>query len=159
MASGFYMVEETVYITRLYVVESNKRLSLYSVPLDPASLNKRSVLLLDTGMKIYIYQGALAKAVKASKARLVAERINKQQRKNNAEIIHVRQGYEDHEFWKHFGGLDVGKLTESIELEKYKPKNLKLYKVVFGKGYLELTQVNYRVVFLKCRILGGKTVI
>ena len=41
--------------------------------------------------------------------------------------------------------MDVGKLTESIELEKYKPKNLKLYKVVFGKGYLELTQINYKL--------------
>merc|ERR1711881_122587 len=118
---------------------------MYSVPLDAATLNKRRYLLLDTGMKIYVWQGALTRNIAASKVRLVAERINKLERKNKAEIVNVKQGYEEHEFWQHFGGLDASRLTESIDLEKFRPGSLKLYRVIFGTGYLELPQVNYKL--------------
>lgn len=59
--------------------------------------------MLDTGMKIFIWYGKAAKNTLKSKARLMAEKINKNERKNKAEIFTENMGNEGRDFWQTLG--------------------------------------------------------
>ncbi|XP_067912198.1 protein flightless-1 homolog [Heterodontus francisci] len=142
-ASGFYTVEETQYITRLFRCYGKKNIKLESVPLKALSLDPRFVFLLDHGLEIYIWRGSQATLSASTKARLFAEKINKNERKGNAEIIQLMQNQETPEFWEAVGGQ-----PEEIKChvaDNFKPVRPKLYKVGLGLGYLELPQINYKL--------------
>ncbi|XP_021572418.1 protein flightless-1 homolog [Carlito syrichta] len=142
-ASGFYTVEDTHYVTRMYRVYGKKNIKLEPVPLKGASLDPRFVFLLDQGLDICVWRGAQATLSSTTKARLFAEKINKNERKGKAEITLLVQGQEPPEFWETLGG-------EPSEIKKHVPDNFwppqpKLYKVGLGLGYLELPQINYKL--------------
>uniref|UniRef100_A0A8D2B1W5 Protein flightless-1 homolog n=1 Tax=Sciurus vulgaris TaxID=55149 RepID=A0A8D2B1W5_SCIVU len=142
-ASGFYTVEDTHYVTRMYRVYGKKNIKLEPVPLKGASLDPRFVFLLDRGLDIYVWRGAQATLSSTTKARLFAEKINKNERKGKAEITLLVQGQEPPEFWEALGG-------EPSEIKKHVPDDFwppqpKLYKVGLGLGYLELPQINYKL--------------
>lgn len=142
-ASGFYSVEQTVYPLRLYALAGKRSLKPFPIPVEYSSLDPQQVLILDSGMTMYVWVGELAKGVKRSKARLIAEKINKDERKNDAEIVMAYQGYEDDNFWEIFGGMpdEISPADLSVH-RKGKPA---LYKVNLGMGYLELPQVKYQL--------------
>ncbi|KAK5914343.1 hypothetical protein CgunFtcFv8_008791 [Champsocephalus gunnari] len=119
-ASGFYTVEDTSYPIRLYRVYGKKNIRLESVPVKASSLDPRFVFLLDSGPDIFIWRGANATLSGTTKARLFAEKINKNERKGKAEITTLSQNQEPPGFWE-------------------------LYKVGLGLGYLELPQINYKL--------------
>ncbi|KAK2111044.1 hypothetical protein P7K49_010790 [Saguinus oedipus] len=142
-ASGFYTVEDTHYITRMYRVYGKKNIKLEPVPLKGASLDPRFVFLLDRGLDLYVWRGGQATLSSTTKARLFAEKINKNERKGKAEITLLVQGQELPEFWEALGG-------EPSEIKKHVPDDFwppqpKLYKVGLGLGYLELPQINYKL--------------
>ncbi|KAG2455495.1 FLII protein, partial [Polypterus senegalus] len=142
-ASGFYTVEDTQYISRLYRVYGKKNIKLESVPLKSASLDPRFVFTLDNGLEIFIWRGAQATLSGTTKARLFAEKINKNERKGKAEIILLVHGQETPEFWEILGGQ-----PEEIKInvpDDFAPVQPKLYKVGLGLGYLELPQINYKL--------------
>uniref|UniRef100_A0A8C9CHW9 Protein flightless-1 homolog n=1 Tax=Phocoena sinus TaxID=42100 RepID=A0A8C9CHW9_PHOSS len=142
-ASGFYTVEDTHYVTRMYRVYGKKNLKLEPVPLKGASLDPRFVFLLDQGLDICVWRGAQATLSGTTKARLFAEKINKNERKGKAEISLLAQGQEPPEFWEALGG-------EPSEIKRHVPDDFwppqpKLYKVGLGLGYLELPQIHYKL--------------
>ena len=55
-----------------------------------SSLDASNVFLLDAGSEIYIWYSGKSSLMSRSKARLIAEKINKQERKMRATIIPVR---------------------------------------------------------------------
>ncbi|KAK5914342.1 hypothetical protein CgunFtcFv8_008791 [Champsocephalus gunnari] len=121
-ASGFYTVEDTSYPIRLYRVYGKKNIRLESVPVKASSLDPRFVFLLDSGPDIFIWRGANATLSGTTKARLFAEKINKNERS--------------------------GRTTEEIKKhvpDDFSPVRPKLYKVGLGLGYLELPQINYKL--------------
>jgi Leucine-rich repeat (LRR) protein len=138
--SGFYTVEENAAVVRLYRVSGQQRLSLDVCPLNVSSLDFRYVFILDAGKQIYIWTGKRSKLMLRSKARLVAEKINKNERKSSSEIISVAQGSEELAFWLHFGGAPGFEIKESALTNIDLPKPI-LYRVGLGMGYLELPQV------------------
>ncbi|KAK5607767.1 hypothetical protein CRENBAI_012213 [Crenichthys baileyi] len=142
-ASGFYTVEDTNYTVRLYRVYGKKNIKLESVPVKGSSLDPRFVFLLDKGLEIFIWRGANATLGGTTKARLFAEKINKNERRGKAEIATLMQNQEPPEFWEALGG-------QPEEIKKHVPDDFspirpKLYKVGLGLGYLELPQVNYKL--------------
>uniref|UniRef100_A0A3B4YB95 Protein flightless-1 homolog n=1 Tax=Seriola lalandi dorsalis TaxID=1841481 RepID=A0A3B4YB95_SERLL len=142
-ASGFYTVEDTNYSVRLYRVYGKKNIRLESVPVKASSLDPRFVFLLDTGLEIFVWRGANATLSGTTKARLFAEKINKNERKGKAEITTLMQNQEPPGFWEVLGG-------QPEEIKKHVPDDFspirpKLYKVGLGLGYLELPQVNYKL--------------
>uniref|UniRef100_A0A8D2LX33 Protein flightless-1 homolog n=1 Tax=Varanus komodoensis TaxID=61221 RepID=A0A8D2LX33_VARKO len=142
-SSGFYTVEDTHYVTRLYRVYGKKNIKLEPVPLKGASLDPRFVFLLDHGLEIYIWRGSKATLSSTTKARLFAEKINKNERKGKAEILLLVETQETPEFWEILGGQ-----PEAIRIsvpDDFKPPKPKLYKVGLGLGYLELPQINYKL--------------
>ncbi|XP_033998225.1 protein flightless-1 homolog [Trematomus bernacchii] len=142
-ASGFYTVEDTSYPVRLYRVYGKKNIRLESVPVKASSLDPRFVFLLDSGPDIFIWRGANATLSGTTKARLFAEKINKNERKGKAEITTLSQNQEPPGFWEVLGG-------QPEEIKKHVPDDFspvrpKLYKVGLGLGYLELPQINYKL--------------
>ncbi|XP_071375036.1 protein flightless-1 homolog isoform X4 [Centroberyx affinis] len=142
-ASGFYTVEDTTYAVKLYRVYGKKNIRLESVPLKASSLDPRFVFLLDTGLEIFVWRGANATLSGTTKARLFAEKINKNERKGKAEITTLAHNQEPPEFWEVLGG-------QPEEIKKHVPDDFspirpKLYKVGLGLGYLELPQINYKL--------------
>jgi hypothetical protein len=157
-SSGFYTVEDIEYITRLYKISGTQRILLEPVPIHYKSLDSHFVYLLDNGLNIYLWNGSKSNPITCSKARLFAEKINKYERKFQAELLQMKQGDEAMSFWRLLQGpppiaelLEGETSTESYMYELhpdhgekcpifsyFKPK---LYKVGIGMGYLELPQV------------------
>ncbi|KAM8962259.1 LOW QUALITY PROTEIN: protein flightless-1 homolog [Pelodytes ibericus] len=142
-ASGFFTVEDTQYITRLYRVYGKKNIRLEPVPLKALALDPRFVFLLDHGLDIYIWRGAQATLSNTTKARLFAEKINKNERKGKAEITLLVHEQETPEFWELLGGQP--EIIKTWVPDDFQPARPKLYKVGLGLGYLELPQVNYKI--------------
>ncbi|XP_046688250.1 LOW QUALITY PROTEIN: protein flightless-1-like [Homalodisca vitripennis] len=145
-SSGFYTVEDVAYTVRLYRVHGagNSSIHLEPVPVSAESLDPRFVFLLDTGLKIFMWYGKRAKNTFKSKARLLAEKINKNERKNKAEIIMETLNDESADFWKALGEED-GMRPEEPVIEHVSDDFAiippRLYQVKLGMGYLELPQV------------------
>ena len=114
-------------------------------------LDPRHVFLLDAGLRIFVWYGKKCKNVLKSKARLMAEKINKNERKNKAMIHIFCQGDEPHLFWMILQDLasssleseDSGALSPCppAELCEHVPDNWspvipRLYSVGLGMGYL-----------------------
>lgn len=99
-SSGFYTVEDIEYITRMYRISGTQRILLEPVPLHYKCLDPAYVYLLDNGLNIYLWNGARANPITCSKARLFAEKINKYERKFQAELVQMKQGDEVMPFWR-----------------------------------------------------------
>lgn len=92
-ATGFYTIDDMVYTTRLYRVHAaGSSIHMEPVANEFTSLDPRYVFVLDIGLKIFIWDGRSSKNTLKSKARLLAEKINKNERKNKAEIFTEIQG-------------------------------------------------------------------
>ncbi len=153
-SSGFYTVEDIEYVTRLYRVSGTHRLLIKPVEQHYDSLDPRFVFLLDDGLKIYLWNGAKCNPITRSKARLFAEKINKNERKFQAEIMQMKQADELPVFWKLLGGPPEtiaddfeykehnANVDDPLTMTSHKSYKMpKLYKVGIGMGYLELPQV------------------
>jgi len=134
-------VDETIHNIRLYRISGQQTLSMDACPLTTQSLDYRYVFILDAGKQIYIWTGKKSSLMLRSKARLVAEKLNKNERKSLSEIITVAQGGEEPVFWQLFGGAPDFEIKESSQTKIEYPKPV-LYKVGLGMGYLELPQVD-----------------
>ncbi|XP_023344300.1 protein flightless-1 isoform X2 [Eurytemora carolleeae] len=163
-ASGFYTVEEVEYTVRLYRIhEAANGIHLEGVAAEFQSLDTRYVFLLDAGLRIMVWYGKNCKNVLKSKARLMAERINKNERKGKAGIHIFCQGDEPGIFWQslvEFADEDSypeGPIVDSVP-EDFKPLVPRLYTVGLGMGYLELPQVEIPGNKLKQEHLNTKNV-
>lgn len=111
-SSGFYTVEETEYPHRIFrlheVAEKTRQLHLETVAVSSNSLDSRLVFLVDIGTKIFIWNGMKSKNTTRQKARLLGEKLNKEERKNKAELIFCEQGDEPLEL------LDELNLTDPL---------------------------------------------
>ncbi len=65
------------------------------MPLQASQLQSDFVYLLDDGMTIYVWMGAKSNPITRSKARLFAEKINKHERKFQAELVVMKEGCEE----------------------------------------------------------------
>lgn len=147
--SGFYTVEETEYVHRMFrlheVMEKSRQLHLETVALSKHSLDSRFVFLIDTGLKIFIWNGIKSKNTTKQKARLLGEKLNKEERKNKAELVFCDQGEEPEELLRELfldspddDGLLLPKtlprvpfksidLSDNFEVDSYQPPRPVLY--------------------------------
>lgn len=142
--SGFFTVDDPHYAVRLYRVHgAGNSIHLEPVTLSPTSLDPRFVFILDAGLHIYLWFGKKAKNTLKSKARLFAEKMNKEERKNKAEISAEPQGAEPKGFWRELGQPE-GTLPANPPQEhvtaNFTWAAARLYRVELGMGYLELPQ-------------------
>lgn len=106
--------------THMYRVHaSGPSIHLEPVANSIASLDPRFVFVLDTGLKIFIWHGKRSKNTLKSKARLMAEKINKNERKNKAEIFTQTMGSEEKQFWVELG-CPEGIQPDEIQVSKKK---------------------------------------
>ncbi len=92
--------------------------------------------------------GAKSNPITRSKARLFAEKINKHERKFQAELVVMKEGCEELDIrfseLLSFNKQSTIQKTEATDREITEPNRVfkpKLYKVGIGMGYLELPQV------------------
>ena len=144
----FFILQE--YPVRMYCIHPNSQsVHFETVAVDIASLDPRHVFLLDDGKEIYVWQGEKVKKTLTTKTRLAAEKINKDERKNEATIHMLIQGKESKswkDFWEILGvDHDDESTPDGFEIaehsEDFKPLLPRLYQVGLGMGYLELPQV------------------
>lgn len=165
-ASGFFTVEEAEIVHRMYRLHElqNKQRQLYleTVAMLPESLDPRFVFVLDAGYNIFVWHGLKSKNTMRQKARLLAEKINKEERKNKAEIIFCSQGEETTEFWAELSVTESDisdvQIREHVDIESFKPFYPIVYKVGLGLGYLELPQVPFKEGKLLPSLLENKNV-
>lgn len=146
-ASGFYTVEEVAVTTRMYRLHevTNQQLYMESVAVHIKSLDTRFVFIVDTGYKIYVWNGKRSKNTIKQKARLLVEKIKKEERKNKSLLIFVDQFQETEEFWNEFDSNESTGHTFVVDgIQDFKPASPILYKVCLGAGYLELPQIRYK---------------
>ena len=150
-ASGFFTVEDAEITKRMFRLHElpNKLRQLYLEPveLSSQSLDSRFVFLLDAGPKIFIWNGSKAKNTMKQKARLLAEKISKEERKNKSELIFCNQGLEPDEFWDELEipeEEEVAQVKDHIDPDSFVPTRPIIYQVVLGMGYLELPQVDFK---------------
>lgn len=175
-ASGFYTVEEIEYNTRMYRIhepllphQQGGSIHLEPVPLSDDSLDPRHVFLVDGGLRIYVWYGVKCKNVLKSKARLMAEKINKNERKDKASIKIFIQGHEPPDFWQVLSDENVEEDEDEDKIEQRNPPKPhvpdsflpvipRLYIVGLGMGYLELPQVEIPGNKMKQDLLQTKNV-
>ncbi|XP_034938811.1 protein flightless-1 [Chelonus insularis] len=157
--SGFYTVDDTPAISRLYRVHAaGASIHLEPVKIHHKSLDPNFVFVHDTGNMIFLWYGKHAKNTLKSKARLMAEKINKNERKNKAEILTEMMGSESNEF---LSALGVDR--ESLVVKEHVDPNFaiitpRLYQVRLGMGYLELPQVEVPQGKLNNSLLNSRNV-
>ncbi|CAG2160446.1 unnamed protein product [Oppiella nova] len=149
-ASGFFTVEEAEVANRMYRLHElhNRQLFMETVSLECAALDSRFIFLLDSGYTIYIWNGKKSKNTMKQKARLLAEKINKDERKNKSELIFCNQDAEPPEFWLALNAgeplQELPEISEHINVDQWRPYDAIVYRVGLGMGYLELPQVEYK---------------
>ncbi|GAV08468.1 hypothetical protein RvY_18151 [Ramazzottius varieornatus] len=160
-ASGFYTVEDTNLATRLYRLHGTKSLHLETVAVSPHSLDPRFVFFLDAGKKLYVWIGKKSKNITRSKARLLAEKVNKIERKGSSEIVVFNQRTETQEFWRALNAPKSPWMAEEPKMhvpEDFTPIVPRLYAIHLGKGYLELPQVEVKNGILRPEMLQSRMV-
>jgi len=149
-ASGFFSVEEMEYPVRMYCIHPNSQsITFETVSVSVGSLDHSKVLLLDDGKELYVWHGERARKTFVTRTRLAAEKINKDERKNEAAIFEMVQGKENPKWGDFWAILGVDHEDETIpegysitERSKEFVEQLpRLYRVGLGMGYLELPQV------------------
>lgn len=156
-STGFYTVEDVMLNTRMYRVHgSGASIHLEPVQVDASALDPRFVFVIDTGEQIFMWYGKKSKNTLKSKARLMVEKINKNERKSKLEILMETQGDESEEFRRVFGVTEV-ELVEHVDVE-WQPVAPRLYQVQLGMGYLELPQVEMPQDKLVHTLLNSKNV-
>ncbi|KAH0567748.1 hypothetical protein KQX54_013165 [Cotesia glomerata] len=141
-SSGFYTVDDTPIISRLYQVHLiGASIHLEPVLINPDSLNSNFVFIFDTYRKIYLWYGKNAKNTLKSKSRLMAEKINKNEKRFQAEIVTEIMGMESNEFCSCLGVDKSNLVIKNHDEADFKISIPRLYQVRLGMGYLELPQV------------------
>lgn len=102
-------------VTRLYRVHAaGASIHMEPVPVRFDSLDPGFVFVLDTGNKIFIWYGKTAKSTLKSKARLMAEKVNKNERKNKAEIMTEFMSSESEDFLSCLNMKDCSRLPPIV---------------------------------------------
>ncbi|KAL7019876.1 hypothetical protein ACKWTF_011282 [Chironomus riparius] len=158
--TGFFSIESSTFNTRLYVIHNDETtLHLEPVTIDYSSLDIHNVYLLDSGLKLFLWFGKKAKNTVKSKARLMTEKINKNERKNKAEIMMETQGQEGVDFLKLLNVTDPDEKPELKTVpDEWIRDNPRLYIIQLGLGYLEMPQVTLPQQKLVHTLLNSKNV-
>jgi len=141
LGSGFFTVEEPPHVTKMYRVVGGHGFHMEPVPLSWKSLDPNFSFICDAGKKLFVWSGKKAPLMAKTKARLLAEKIVRIDRKDNSEIHQLQQGLEDNPpFWEIIGEPQGG-VIDHHEYTSFVIVRPILYKVGLGMGYLELPQV------------------
>jgi len=148
---GFFTVEEAEFTKRMYRLHElpnrSRQLFIHPVALNSSALDSRYVFLVDCGQKIFIWNGSRAKNTMKQKARLLVEKISKEERKNRSTLVFCSQGEEEDDFWDQLDIPDeeeVAQVKDYLDPDDFTPARPVLYQVVLGMGFLELPQIQYK---------------
>jgi len=151
--SGFNHVEPEKYRPRLLQVKGTiKNTVVREVPLNGHSLNSGDVFVLDTGKKVFQFQGKAASGGERSKAGQIVQGID-DERGSNVEKVVLDEADEDkctaHEkeewgkFWTILGGKVAVKATDAVADTQVKDVR-KIFKVSDASGAISFSEVPFK---------------
>jgi len=142
--SGFRHVEPEKYQPRLLHLKGKKKVRVTQVPLERASLNEGDVFILDSGVKIFQWNGKSAGATEKGKGAQVSRALS-DDRQGKAKVHVLDQGHESgneaEDFWKLLGGKGaVGPATPDDE-ESGSKFEKRMFRLSDASGKLEFKEV------------------
>ena len=144
--SGFRNVKPKDYRPRLlHVCGNKKRVQVYQVKLDVASLNDSDAFVLDCGLTLFQFNGAKCSAWEKRKANAVVDGLQAS-RHGKVKTTLIIDGVEDggnpliEDFWAHFGGKPK-QIKEAEEEQKAPEATLSLQHVSDASGVMECNEV------------------
>uniref|UniRef100_A0AC35TXC5 Protein flightless-1 n=1 Tax=Rhabditophanes sp. KR3021 TaxID=114890 RepID=A0AC35TXC5_9BILA len=159
--SGFYNVEKTSWVNRLYRATVNGTcVDLEPVPCCYESLDPRFVYLLDGQKTLWIWSGFRSRITVSNKVRLFAVTINSRERKGDADIETCNQLKTPEEFWLALHGSRQAPdepIVENVLMDQEPPRK-KLYQIQIGMGFLEIPQIELKDGICEQRMLDTKCV-
>jgi len=140
--TGFKHVDPKDYKPRLLWVKGKKNVRIREVSRSFKSMNNGDVFVLDTGMKIYQWNGSKAGVFEKSKAGQLCRSLD-DERGGKPVVVVQEQGSEDQEFWNALGGkgeiADASTVASDDEWESAKEK--KLFRLSDKSGQFEFTLI------------------
>lgn len=143
---------------KLYQLKGRRRVRSFQVELSGKSLNKGDVFILDTGDKIFQWNGSECNRMERTKGKDITTRLNRQ-RGSKAEIIILDEGDNDEpkmfQFWKELGGkIEVTPSQnggDDLEIENQIDNRMKFYRIredgelelIEGKLVIEMLDTNF----------------
>lgn len=128
---GFLEKEEIDHCNRIYrfheVANETRQLHLQTVPFDIESFDSRFVFLVDLGTKMIIWTGNKSKNTIKQRARLLGEKINKEERRSKSELIFCDQGDEPKELLDEFNLDDTLSKTDTLVCPDITENDLNAY--------------------------------
>lgn len=143
--SGFRKVERDVYETRLLHLKGKRTVRISNVPVARTSLNSGDVFLLDSGLKIYLFNGPKANKYEKAKGIEVATAINNDERGGRAQLIFLDSDPRNADFWTTLGGyqdpnsLPEGPPDEAVEVATTR----RLFHISDASGNMEVKEVGF----------------
>ncbi len=111
------------------------------VAVSHASLNSGDVFILDSGLKLYQWNGKDSNTYERAKAVDFAKRIRDMERGGRAEIMCVDEGGEGEDFWSGLGGkgriMSAEEAGDDQEAEKKFSQDLRVVPVTMTSNSLE----------------------
>jgi gelsolin len=141
VGSGFNHVKPEEYEPRLLEFEGKRHIKVTQVPLTRDSLNSHGVFILDTGLKIYQWNGKHSTPLERNKASQICNAIESE-RNGLAKSHVIEEGDHSKHFWEVLGGEGPVKDTPP-EKPNAQPQSSEkvLLKLTDQSGNISYTQV------------------
>jgi gelsolin len=145
VASGFNVVHPEEYKPKLLHFQGKTKIRITEVPIKRESLNHSDVFVLDTGLKLYQFNGKNSHTGERGKAAQLARAID-DERGGKPVVIIIEDGQhhgdaDEKAFWDYFGG--EGEIAEEgapdAEVEANIPAK-KLFRLSDASGSLSFTE-------------------
>ncbi|XP_065181481.1 protein flightless-1 homolog [Sycon ciliatum] len=141
-ASGFYTQEDRRRTSRFYRMSGSKTLHFEAVPANVKALDAGYVFILDSHKELFVWSGKTSSLMCRQKSRLLAEKINKNDHKDQKTVTVFPKGEHNAAFLEALGWAEEdGEPEIEDKVGAFQPARTTLYRVVLGHGYLELPQV------------------
>jgi len=145
MESGFKHVEKANYAARLLQVKGRREnVRVTELKLDVNNVNSGDVFLLDTGERIFQWNGSASGVFEKRKAGEVAETMN-QDRNGKVKLTVIEEtddNADSEEFWKIVGGkpAKVRSAAEGGDDAKVEAFTRKLFRISDASGDMKITE-------------------
>jgi len=144
--SGFRNVKPENYKPRLLHVSGyQKHVQVYQVPLKVEFLNDHDAFVLDSGLKIWQFNGTKSSAWEKRKANAIVDELTRS-RNGKVQKCYIIDGLQDkaspliEEFWKFFGGRPIS-INEDEEVKEAPIVELSLHHISDASGVTEIKEV------------------
>jgi hypothetical protein len=140
IASAFKHVDLDHFDPKLFHCKGAKNVVVMQVPIEHKSINTGDVFILDTGKKIFQWNGKTANKYEKAKALEYSTKL-RDERGAKAELVILDNDEKNADFWKPFGGTPKAPIGAGVDDEKFAVRDPRLFRVSDASGSMEMTEI------------------